>query len=204
MPETVISTKRRISGNTFEKAKILKTQPDIIRENRGIEAKSGLEYLSKKDIPEVKSEINKALECGPLESVFPCSESKILDFLVTFQDYDYSISDIAENSGVGFKTTLEIVKELEDHQTIVNTRNVGRALMYRLNLDSKQAQSITQLATDIAIKRAVEEKESNKIEEAICPQCQLHVHGQEEVKKKFGFRTRRGKQIIQSWCKECR
>jgi len=173
---------------------------------------------SQLDVPEVKSRFNsgiknkvsknleqsKVLECGPLESIFPCSESKILDFLITFQDYDYSISDIAENSGVGFKTTLEVVKELEDHRMIVNTRNVGRALMYKLNLDSKQTQSIKQLATHTALKRVTENKELNKIKEARCPQCKLHAHGQKEVKEKFGFRTRRGKQFVQSWCRECR
>lgn len=173
--------------------------------------------LESVDIPEVKSRLNseigktsknleqnKVLECGPLESVFPCSESKILDFLITFQDYDYSISDIAENSGVGFKTTLEVVKELEDRQIIVKTRNVGRALMYKINLDSKQTQAIKQLATHTALKRISEKKELNNIQEARCPKCNIHAYGKEEVKEKFGLRTRRGKQFVQSWCRECR
>ncbi|MCE2505803.1 MAG: hypothetical protein J4F36_04920 [Nitrosopumilaceae archaeon] len=103
-----------------------------------------------------KNSSGKVLEIGPLESMFPCSESKILDFLVTFQEFDYSISDIADNSGIGFKTTLGVIKHLEKQKVIVNTRNVGRALMYKLNLDSKQAQSISRLATDTAVKRIKE------------------------------------------------
>lgn len=161
-----------------------------------LEIQSGLESLSKKD---------KVLECGPLESMFPCSESKILDFLVTFQEYDYSISDIAEHSGIGFKTALEVVKDLEEQQVIVKTRNVGRALMYKLNLDSKHAQSINRLATDIAIRDVKENKKSNNnVKEAKCPKCGLIAHNQDEIKKRFGIRSRRGKQIVQSWCKECR
>lgn len=109
------------------------------------EVKSGFESISKKD---------KALECGPLESMFPCSESKILDFLVTFQEYDYSISDIAEHSGIGFKTTLGVVKNLEMQKIIVNTRNVGRAKMYKLNLESSEANGINKLALGIAATRA--------------------------------------------------
>jgi len=100
-----------------------------------------------------KTTNSKVLEVGPLESVFPCSESKILDFLVAFQEFDYSISDIAENSGIGFKTTLGVVKRLEAQQVILNTRNVGRALMYRLNMKAKQAQSVNKLAMDISVKR---------------------------------------------------
>lgn len=120
-------------------------RPDIVTKDSIIEVKSGLGTVSKKD---------KVLECGPLESMFPCSESKILDFLVTFQEYDYSISDIAEHSGVGFKTTLGVVKNLEMQQVILNTRNVGRAKMYKLNLESPEANGINKLALGIAVTRA--------------------------------------------------
>ncbi|MCH7561146.1 MAG: winged helix-turn-helix transcriptional regulator [Thaumarchaeota archaeon] len=158
------------------------------------------------DVPEneTSSKKDKVLEIGPLESVFPCSESKILDFLIMFQEFDYSISDIAEHSGIGFKTALEVIKDLEERQVIVNTRNVGRALMYRLNLDSKHVQSISQLATDIAIRNIKENKKLNDVKEARCPKCGLIAHNQDEIGKKFGMRNHRGKQIVQSWCRECR
>lgn len=113
---------------------------------------------SKGSISKTIKSNSKVLEIGPLENVFPCSESKILDFLVTFQDYDYSISDIAENSGVGFKTTLGVVKHLEDQQVIINTRNVGRALMFKLNTESNQAKSISTLALNIATRRIKNKK----------------------------------------------
>ncbi|MEM2786079.1 MAG: winged helix-turn-helix domain-containing protein [Candidatus Nitrosotenuis sp.] len=95
----------------------------------------------------------KALEEGPLESMFPCSASKILDFLCVFKKYDYSISDIAKNSGITFKTALHEVRKLEKQQVIVNSRTVGNAKMYQLNPDSVQAQSINKLAMDLAFKR---------------------------------------------------
>lgn len=161
-----------------------------------------IETSSKNDL---NSRNDKVLELGPLESIFPCSESKILDFLVMFQEFDYSISDIAEHSGIGFKTALEVVKDLEEQQVIVKTRNVGRALMYKLNLNSKHAQSISQLATNIAIKNVTENKKpTNSINEAKCPKCGLVAHDQDEVERKFGMRNRRGKQTVQSWCRECR
>ena len=90
---------------------------------------------------------------GPLTSTFPCSESRILDHMVTMKDYDYSISDIAKISGVGFKTTLSIVHKLENQEVLTRTRNVGNAILYKLNPDSAQSKSISKLAFEIAKKR---------------------------------------------------
>lgn len=104
-----------------------------------------------KQVAENKSE--KALEEGPLEHLFPCSTSKILDFLCVFKKYDYSISDIAKHSGITFKTALNEVRKLEKQGVITNNRVVGKAKMYQLNPDSSQAQSINKLAMDLAFKR---------------------------------------------------
>lgn len=92
-------------------------------------------------------------EIGPLTSVFPCSESKILDHVVTMKGLDYSISDISRISGVNFKTTLNIVHKLEEQEVLKKTRTVGKALMFKLNPDSAQAKSISSLAFEIAKKR---------------------------------------------------
>ncbi|MHB8603433.1 MAG: helix-turn-helix domain-containing protein [Nitrosotalea sp.] len=99
---------------------------------------------------------NKVLQKGPLESVFPGSTSKILDFLATFKDWDYSVSDIAKNSGVSFKTALNEIKNLEQQGVVSRKRTVGKAIMYKLNLDSKQGFYIDKLVFEIATKRSLE------------------------------------------------
>jgi predicted transcriptional regulator len=104
-----------------------------------------------KQVTQTKSE--KTLEQGPLEHMFPCSTSKILDFLCVFKKYDYSISDIAKNSGMAFKTALNEIRKLEKQDVIINSRTVGKAKMYQLNQDSAQAQSINKLAMDLTFKR---------------------------------------------------
>jgi len=101
---------------------------------------------------------NKALQNGPLESVFPGSTSKILDFLATFKDWDYSVSDIAKNSGLSFKTGLNEIKNLEQQGVVSRTRTVGKAIMYKLNLKSKQGFYIDKLIFELAAKRALESK----------------------------------------------
>ena len=105
----------------------------------------------------------KALELGPLESIFPCSTSKILDFMITFSDWDYSITDIGKNSGLSFKTGFDEVKKLELQGILIKTRVVGKAILYKLDTDSEHVQDIVKLALDIAKNRAnVEEFSGSK------------------------------------------
>lgn len=101
---------------------------------------------------------NKTLQKGPLENVFPGSTSKILDFLATFKDWDYSVSDIAKNSGVSFKTALNEIKNLEQQGVVFRTRTVGKATMYKMNLNSKQGFHIDKLVFELATRRAMKSK----------------------------------------------
>ncbi len=58
---------------------------------------------------------------------------RVLDFLVVNDDFDYSMTDIAELSGVGYATLKLFWPELEAHGIVVKTRDVGKAKLYRLN-----------------------------------------------------------------------
>ena len=104
----------------------------------------------------------KALEEGPLERLFGSAVAQILDFLVTFKQFDYSMSDIAENSGVSFRTVLREFPYLEKLGIIKHTRNVGRAKMYKLNEASPIAKALEELAFRIAEKEAEELTEKQK------------------------------------------
>jgi len=107
-------------------------------------------------IPSGKEAASKTTEVGPLASILPCSESKILDHMVAMKGLDYSISDISRISGVGFKTTLNIVHRLEDQGVLKRTRLVGNAILYKMSPDSSQAKSIGRLAFEIAKRRTRE------------------------------------------------
>ena len=58
---------------------------------------------------------------------------RILDFLVVYEDFDYSMTDIANLSGIGYSTLKLFWNKLEKNNIIINTRTVGKAKMYRLN-----------------------------------------------------------------------
>ena len=95
-------------------------------------------------------------ETGPLAGVLPCSESRILDHMIVMKYYDYSIADISEISGVGIKTTLRVVHKLESEGILLRTRNVGRAIMFKLNPDSRSARALERLVFQISHENARE------------------------------------------------
>lgn len=59
---------------------------------------------------------------------------RVLDFLVVNEDFDYSMTDIANFSEVGYSTLKLFWAKLEKENIVINTRIVGKAKMYKLNL----------------------------------------------------------------------
>jgi len=63
--------------------------------------------------------------------------NRILNFLVINEDYDYSLTDIARESNVGYATLHLFWKKLETMGIVKQTRTVGKARMFKLNKKSK-------------------------------------------------------------------
>ena len=61
---------------------------------------------------------------------------KVFDFLIVNEDFDYSMTDIAAQSGVGYSTLKLFWKKLEESKIVKQTRVVGKAKMYRLNFNN--------------------------------------------------------------------
>ena len=61
-------------------------------------------------------------------------KNKIWSFLIVHSEYDYSMKDIARYSKAGYTTLKEIWREFKEKKIVVQTRVVGKAKMYRLNL----------------------------------------------------------------------
>jgi hypothetical protein len=87
---------------------------------------------------------------------------KVLDFLIVNEDFDYSMTDIATLSGVGYSTLKLFWGKLEENDIIVNTRTVGKAKMYRLNLANlviKKFRDFYWETTKHQVREKVKEKE---------------------------------------------
>jgi hypothetical protein len=61
-------------------------------------------------------------------------KNRIWSFLIVHSEYDYSMKDIARYSMVGYTTLKEIWKEFRGKNIVVETRIIGKAKMYKLNL----------------------------------------------------------------------
>ena len=61
---------------------------------------------------------------------------KVLDFLFTSRDFDYSKKDIAENSNVSWNTLASIWGWLSDSGVVIKTRRVGKQDMFKADRDS--------------------------------------------------------------------
>lgn len=70
---------------------------------------------------------------------------RILDFLMDNKAYDYSKTDIAKGAGISRTTLSSAWENLERNGLVKETREVGRAKMYKLNLDSPVVRKFIEL-----------------------------------------------------------
>ena len=73
---------------------------------------------------------------------------RVLDFLVTHRRYDYSMTDISINAGVGYTTLKSFWKELINKDIVKQTRTVGKAKMYQLNRNNPTVNLFLKLYTN--------------------------------------------------------
>ena len=70
---------------------------------------------------------------------------KVLDFLITFQLFDYPLTEIAKNSGVSYSTLQTFWDKLEKNNIVIKTRKVGKSNLYKLNTKNPAVQQLIKL-----------------------------------------------------------
>ena len=70
---------------------------------------------------------------------------KVLDFLITFADFDYPLTEIAKNSGVSYSTMQTFWHKLEINNIVIKTRRVGKSDMYKLNINNPAVKELIRL-----------------------------------------------------------
>lgn len=92
-------------------------------------------------------------------------KNRIWNFLIVHSEYDYSMKEIARYSGVGYTTLKEAWKEFRNKKIVVQTRVVGKAKMYKLNLKNPVVNKFTDYYW--AVVGAVVRRENNLKEETL-------------------------------------
>lgn len=90
---------------------------------------------------------------------------KVLDFFLTFDNFDYSKSQVSEETGVSRITLDKLWKELINQKIIIKTRAIGRADMYKLNKENSRVKVLQELSLKLA--SAFAEEEIGKIKRKI-------------------------------------
>jgi len=70
---------------------------------------------------------------------------RVLDFLIVFSEFDYSMKDIAKNAKIGYTTLKLLWKTLVDRKIVILTRTVGKAKMYKLNQENPEVKEFIKL-----------------------------------------------------------
>ena len=89
--------------------------------------------------------------------------NRVLDFLVVHEDFDYSMTDIAKHSGVGYATLKLFWNKLEINKVVVQTRVVGKAKMYELNLKNPAVKKFRDFFWETAHQKVKEELEKERL-----------------------------------------
>lgn len=70
---------------------------------------------------------------------------RVLDFLIEGRGLDYSLSDIAENSNIGWTTLHRIWDKLIKLEIVKQTREIGRAKLFKLNEENPVVKELIKL-----------------------------------------------------------
>ena len=89
---------------------------------------------------------------------------RVLDYLLTERDLDFSITDIAKNSGIGRATLYRIWDDLIKNKIIVQTRIIGKAKLYKLNKDNIIIKKIIEVDDTLIIADLKKRSEKQRVE----------------------------------------
>ncbi|MBS3163675.1 hypothetical protein J4427_03230 [Candidatus Woesearchaeota archaeon] len=91
--------------------------------------------------------------------------TRILEFLIEGKDFDYSLTDIANNSGVSWRTVHRIFPRFIKNNMVIKTRSIGRAQLYKINDKNESVNKLIELFNRLLIEdlRTIENKQLIKV-----------------------------------------
>ncbi len=70
---------------------------------------------------------------------------RVLDYLLTERELDVSITDMADNSGIGRATIYRIWDNLIKNKIIIHTRDIGKAKLFKLNTANTKIKKLIEI-----------------------------------------------------------
>jgi len=88
---------------------------------------------------------------------------RILDFLITGREFDYTLTDMANKAGISWTTLNRVFPEFIKNRIVKETRAIGRARLYKLNLENEIVKRMVNLYDLIILNRLGEIGSKHKI-----------------------------------------
>ena len=88
---------------------------------------------------------------------------KVIDFFLDNREFDYSLTDIAKNSDIGWTTLHQFWNNIVKLGIVTKTRKIGRAELYKLNSNSPLVKKLIELDMDVSKKLMSEELSKRKL-----------------------------------------
>lgn len=82
---------------------------------------------------------------------------KVIDFLIDNQEFDYSLTEITRNAGIGWTTIHHFWYSIVKLNIVKRTRRIGRAELYKLNKDNQLVQKLLEI--DLLVSQQLARKE---------------------------------------------
>lgn len=83
---------------------------------------------------------------------------RIIDIFLTNPLFDFSKNELARELGMSKQTLYKCFKDLEDLEMIKITRKIGRANLYRINLENPMVKMLNEYVTQLSLQIAEQEK----------------------------------------------
>jgi len=105
-----------------------------------------IQYCLKIERFKYKSSLNYYMkESLFIEFMGDSPKIRVLDYLLTERDLDFSITDIANNAGIGRATLYRIWDSLIKNKIITHTRIIGKAKLFKLNKENLSIKKLIEI-----------------------------------------------------------
>lgn len=76
-------------------------------------------------------------------------KNKVLDFLITYSELDYSLKEIAKFSEAGYSTVKLLVKKLVKDKWMIPTRKISKIKLYKLNVNNPEVKKFIEFYWEV-------------------------------------------------------
>ena len=92
---------------------------------------------------------------------------RVLDYLLIERDLDFSITDLANNAGIGRATLYRLWDKLIENKIIVHTRNIGKAKLFKLNKENEKIKRLIEIDDMLVLEDLKKHSKESKIKVAV-------------------------------------